>query len=121
MKLFLYIVWNFSGVLHNQFVEKSLTEIPDMNYHKLTQVSNKYRSHCGKTPISCGPLLLQDNTRKQKTIQAKHWFHTLNFDVLRHSSYDYDMASYNLHLFLSLRHFMAEIFFIYVEEGKIYL
>ncbi len=57
--------------LHDQFLEKSPTETPDVNNHILTHAADKYRFHYDKTTKNCGPLLLQDIARKQKTIQTK--------------------------------------------------
>ncbi len=59
---------------------------------------------------------MQGNARKQGTVLAKHWFHTLDFDGLHHPLYNYDMATHNLHSFRALQRFIAEKFFIEVEE-----
>ncbi len=57
---FCIAIWNSPGVLHNRFLEKSLTLI--------STTADKNRSHCEKTAKACGPLLLQDTTRRQKSI-----------------------------------------------------
>ncbi len=47
---------------------------PDAIYHEVTQVANKYCSHCDKTSKNCGRQRLKDNVRKH-THQRKTVFY----------------------------------------------
>ncbi len=60
------------------------------------------------TANSCGPLVLQDNIRKNTKNQTKKCVSTLTFDVLNHSPYSSGLASNDLHLFSSLQHILAK-------------
>ncbi len=77
LKTFLCIFWNSCGVLCDRIFKKGLPVTPDAYYHKLINVSAKYRSCHDNTVKSFEPLHLQDNVRKNTKIQTKACFSTL--------------------------------------------
>ncbi len=92
LKTFLFIFWNSSCVPHERLLEVSLSVTLYVNYHKLSQVANKYCSHYDKTSKNCGPWRLQDNARKHTTKQC---FSALNCYAHHHSPYSSIMAYKN--------------------------
>ncbi len=47
---------------------------PYLKNHKFTKGANKGRSHYDNTSEDCGPLRLEDNTRKHTANQRKNTF-----------------------------------------------
>ncbi len=95
---------NSFGVLRYGRLEKGEMVTSDTYFPQLTQIGDKYRPQYGTTVQLCGPLLRPNNARLQ-TINQKE---TLNFDFLRHSLFNPDIALSGLHLFRSLQHFLTE-------------
>ncbi len=76
----------------------------DVYFPQLTQIADTYRPQYGTTVHLCGPILGPINARLQ-TINQKE---TLNFDVLRHSLFNPNIAISGFHLFRSLQHFLTK-------------
>ncbi len=85
-------------------LEKGEMLTSDVYFPQLTQIGDTYRPQYGTTVQMCGPILRPNNASLQ-TINQKE---TLNFDVLRHSLFNPNMALSGLHLFCSLRNFLTE-------------
>ncbi len=98
MKSLLCIVQKSPGVLHLRH--------SDVHYHKLTQVTVKYRSHFNKTARKLRALIpVRPCSHGHDTLND--FLSNLSFDLLRHSPYSPGMTTNDLHLFRFLKHFLA--------------
>ncbi len=77
LKSFLYIFWDFSGVLHEILLERSPTEFFNVYYHLLTKVAGNYRSH-NKTATIRVSFLLQDYDLKDTKNETLSCLFNLN-------------------------------------------
>ncbi len=71
LKTLLCIFSNSPGVLRDRVSEMSLMATPYVKHHKLTKVARNYCSHYDKTSENCGPVRLEENTRKHTANQRK--------------------------------------------------
>ncbi len=85
--------------MRDRLLEKGLIAASYVFYHKMIYNVDKHRSNFDRASKCCWPLILHDGARLHTTNQMKKLYLTLNFEIIRHPTYNPDMAANSFHLF----------------------